>query len=133
MEGQRKMTLTLGLRYSPTTMIGEVRHQMYNLINPFQPGGTFAPVTTSTASNPSLRNWDPRIGVAWDPFADHKTSVRASFGMFHNVLFSRDLNYWLQPPFLTATQTAAQGLQYPALFSNLGPGNNTVTVPTNGS
>ena len=128
-----KMTLTLGLRYSPTTMIGEVRHQMYNLINPFQPGGTFAPVTTSTASNPSLRNWDPRIGLAWDPFADHKTSVRASFGMFHNVLFSRDLNYWLQPPFLTATQTAAQGLLYPALFSNLGPGNNTVTVPTNGS
>ncbi len=128
-----KLTVTAGLRYSPTTMISEVRHQMYNLINPFQPGGAFVPVTTSSASNPSLRNWDPRVGVAWDPFADHKTSVRASFGMFHNVLFSRDLNYWLQPPFLTATQTSAQGLLYPALFSNLGAGSNTVTVPTNGS
>lgn len=128
-----KLTLTLGLRYSPTTMIGEVRHQMYNLINPFQPGGKFVPVTTSSASNPSVRNWDPRIGVAWDPFADHKTSVRASFGMFHNVLFSRDLNYWLQPPFLTATQTSAQGLLYPVPYSNLGPGSNTVNVPTNGT
>jgi hypothetical protein len=128
-----KLTVNLGLRYSPTTMIGEVRHQMYNLIDPTTPGGKWVPVTTSTASNPSLRNFDPRIGVAWDPFADHKTSVRASFGMFHNVLFSRDLNYWLQPPFLTATQTSAQGLLYPNLFSNLGPGANVVNVPTNGT
>ncbi|MBV9503733.1 MAG: TonB-dependent receptor, partial [Acidobacteriia bacterium] len=128
-----KLTLTLGLRYSPTTMIGEVRHQMYNLLNPFVPGGAFVPVKTETASNPSLRNFDPRLGLAWDPFADHKTSLRASFGMFHNVLLSRDLNYWLQPPFLTATQTSAQGLLYPNLFSNLGPGSNVVVVPTNGT
>jgi hypothetical protein len=128
-----KFTLNLGLRYSPTTMIGEVRHQMYNLIDPTVPGGKYVPVTTSTATNPSLRNFDPRIGLAWDPFADHKTSVRASFGMFHNVLYSRDLNYWLQPPFLTATQTALAGLLYPNLFSNLGPGANVVNVPTNGT
>ena len=128
-----KLTVNLGLRYSPTTMIGEIRHQMYNLINPTVPGGEFVPVKTSTATNPSLRNWDPRVGLAWDPFADHKTSVRASFGMFHNVVFSRDLNYWLQPPFLTATQTSAQGLLYPNLFSNLGPGANVVNVPTGGT
>jgi hypothetical protein len=128
-----KLTLTLGLRYSPTTMIGEVRHQMYNLLNPFVPGGKFVPVSAESASNPSLRNLDPRIGLAFDPSSDHKTSVRASFGVFHNVLLSRDLNYWLQPPFLTATQTSAQGLLYPNLFSNLGPGANVVNVPTNGT
>ncbi|HEY7388376.1 MAG TPA: TonB-dependent receptor [Bryobacteraceae bacterium] len=128
-----KLTLTYGIRYSPTTIISDVRHQMYNLIDPYTPGGEFVPVTTSSASNPSLRNWDPRVGLAWDPFADHKTSIRASFGMFHNVLLSRDLNYWLQPPFLTATQTSAQGLLYPSLFSNLGPGANVVNVPTNGT
>src|SRR5215471_9173447 len=128
-----KLTLTLGLRYTPTTTVGEVRHQMYNLLNPFVPGGKFVPVSTESASNPSLRNFDPRIGLAFDPSSDHKTSIRASFGMFHNVLFSRDLNYWLQPPFLTATQTSAQGLLYPNLFSNLGPGSNVVNVPTNGT
>ena len=128
-----KLTVNAGLRYSPTTMIGENKHLMYNLINPTVPGGSFVPVTTETATNPSLRNWDPRIGLAYDPFANHKTSIRASFGMFHNVVYSRDLNYWLQPPFLTATQTSAQGLAYPLLFSNLGPGNNSITVPTNGS
>lgn len=132
-KAESKLTVTLGLRYSPTTKIGETRHLMYNLINPTVPGGKFVPVPYETATNPSLRNWDPRVGLAFDPFADHKTSIRASFGMFHNVLFSRDLNYWLQPPFLTATQTSAQGLAYPFLFSNLGPGSNTITVPTDGS
>jgi hypothetical protein len=129
----RKLTVTAGLRYSPTTMIGEVRHLMYNLLDPTKPGGQYVPVPNETATNPSLRNWDPRVGLAYDPFSDHKTSIRASFGMFHNVLYSRDLNYWLQPPFLTATQTSAQGLAYPNLFSNVGPGNNTISVPTNGS
>ena len=30
-----KLTVTAGLRYSPTTSIGEVNHLMYNLINPY--------------------------------------------------------------------------------------------------
>ena len=80
------------------------------------------PVTQETANNPSLKNWDPRLGLAFDPFSDHKTSIRASFGMFHNVLYSRDLNHWLQPPFLTATQTSAQGLLYPELVLEPRPG-----------
>ncbi len=128
-----KLTLNLGLRYSPTTSIGEVRHQMFDIIAP--PVGNFVSVKQETASNPSLRNWDPRIGLAWDPFSDHKTSVRASFGVFHNVVYSRDLNHWLQPPFLTATQTAAQGLQYPALFSNVPVATDptAVPIPTNGT
>ena len=104
-------------------MIGENKHLMYNLINP-----TSSRVEASYPSPPRLRpirrcrNWDPRIGVAYDPFADHKTSIRASFGMFHNVIYSRDLNYWLQPPFLTATQTSAQGLAYPYAVLEPRPG-----------
>jgi hypothetical protein len=132
-KASNRLTVTAGVRYSPTTMIGEQGHLMYNLVNPYVAGGQYVPVTTSTATNPSLKNWDPRVGIAYDPFADHKTSIRASFATFHNVLFSRDLNYWLQPPFLTATQTSAQGLSYPNPFSNLGAGSGTITVPTNGS
>ena len=126
-----KLTLNVGIRYSPTTVISETRHLMYNLVNP--PFGQYVPVTQESANNPSLRNWDPRLGLAFDPFSDHKTSIRAGFGMFHNVLYSRDLNYWLQPPFLTATQTSAQGLIYPNLFSNVPAGSGTISVPTNGS
>jgi len=106
-----KLTVNIGLRYEPTTEIGEVRHVQLQLLNP--PYGTsWTPESTSTQSNPSFRNWDPRVGLAWDPFSDHKTSIRAGFGLFHNVIYSRDLNNWLQPPFLIATQTAALGVQY---------------------
>ena len=37
-------------------------------------------------TNPSWKNFDPRVGFAYDPFSDHKTSIRGGFGMFHEVL-----------------------------------------------
>lgn len=125
-----RLTINLGLRYEPTTIISQVRHQMLNLKN--LPQGTYEPVTQATASNPSLKNFDPRIGLAWDPFANHKTSVRATFGIFHSVIFSRDTNHWLQPPFYTATQTANSSppLVFPLLYSNV-PRN--VQAPLDGS
>ncbi len=130
-----KLTLNLGVRYSPTTKINSVRHLMYDQINP--PFSAFTPVTTNTAANPSLRNWDPRIGFAYDPFSDHKTSIRASFGMFHNVLFSRDTNHWLQPPFATASQTPTDGVLFTGTCAtscspfNLPAGSGSVTIPQN--
>ena len=33
-------------------------------------------------NNPTTKNFEPRIGLAWDPFKDGKTSVRAGFGIF---------------------------------------------------
>jgi hypothetical protein len=35
---------------------------------------------------------DPRIGVAWDVGADHKTVIRAHVGRYHDALFSSRLN-----------------------------------------
>ena len=40
-------------------------------------------------NNPSLRNFDPRFGFAYDPFNDHKTSIRGGFGVFHNPVQPR--------------------------------------------
>src|SRR2546429_9008943 len=33
-------------------------------------------------SNPTLRNFEPRIGLSWDPFGSGKTAISAGFGMF---------------------------------------------------
>jgi hypothetical protein len=128
-----RLTINIGLRYSPESLIHEVGHVEQDLIN--APYGNWVPVTQSTAVNPSYKNWDPRFGIAYDPFADHKTSIRASFGEFHSVLYSRDLNFWLEPPFLTDSQTttatsltgAPAPPTFPIPYSNLPAGAATLT------
>jgi hypothetical protein len=34
------------------------------------------------ASNPTTKNFEPRIGFSWDPFKDGKTALRAGYGLF---------------------------------------------------
>jgi hypothetical protein len=77
-------------------------------------------------------------------FGDHKTAIRASFGEFHSVIYSRDENFWLEPPFLTDLQTpsavtltgapAPVGAAFPTPFTNLPVNAATLTsIPQNGS
>src|SRR5215831_17460509 len=97
------LTVNIGLRYefvtNPTTNV----HTLNTLINP--PFGTFQKVPNVFASNPATKNFDPRIGIAWDPFKDHKTAIRAGFGLFHNVIGPREFGAqsYNNPPFQTGT------------------------------
>ena len=74
-----RLTLNLGLRYEMTTVPTEVQGKLSNL-------RTMTSPTIFTGSpyfkNPTLRNFEPRVGLAWDPFGDGKTSVRGAFGFF---------------------------------------------------
>jgi hypothetical protein len=127
-----KLTVNYGLRYAPQTMISMIDHKAYALLN--APYGNYVPVNTVFAKNPSLRNFDPRVGIAYDPFADHKTSIRASFGAYHEIIDIHDTLYTLAPPYLSATQTntSTPAVQFPFPFTNV-PAGTGVVVSQNGS
>ena len=82
-------------------------------------------------SNPSLKNLDPRVGFAWDPFKDHKTSIRAGAGVFHDPIQVRNYHpaYIFAGPFQTAVSFCVFGppCSYPTPFLGI-----TVPIPTIG-
>jgi TonB dependent receptor len=94
-----RLTVSAGLRYefvtNPTTNV----HPLNTVIHP--PFGTFERVPNVFGSNPATKNFDPRIGVAWDPFGDHKTAIRAGFGIFYNPIRARTYasGYYFNPPY----------------------------------
>jgi outer membrane receptor protein involved in Fe transport len=110
-----KLTLTLGLRYEPATNPTDATATLYQVANP--PYGPFQQESTFFQHNPYMKDWDPRFGFAYDPFKDHKTSVRGGFGIFFDPSTARLLgscSYGL-PPAYVLTQTSPT---YPIPFLN---------------
>ncbi len=73
------LTINLGLRYEMATVPTEVQGKLTVLrhLTDTQPH-----LGDRLFSNPTLRNFEPRVGFSWDPFRDGKTFLSAGFGMF---------------------------------------------------
>src|SRR5438034_9239976 len=92
----------MGLRYEYVTNPTTAVHPLNAVINP--PFGTFQRVPNVFATTPATRNFDPRIGFAYDPFSDHKTAIRGGFGIFFNPIHARTYasGYYFNPPYALA-------------------------------
>lgn len=115
----RRLTLNLGLRYELNTRYSDVQNRL-TLFDPSYPGGRLliaggskawvpapAPaVVDSGVSTPrgllpnDANNWAPRVGLAFRPFGDSSMAVRASYGVFYDVVELQDVRTFVRnPPF----------------------------------
>jgi hypothetical protein len=84
------LTANLGLRYEIATVPSETSGRLASLQHLTDPTVI---VHSPLYSNPTLRNFEPRIGFAWDPFGNAKTAVRGGFGMFDVQAFPANLRH----------------------------------------
>ena len=96
-----RLTLNLGFRYDyDTNPVGWAfgNQPMTTLVGSFLPpvgfqapasGSPFTPVKHVFARNVNVKNFEPRFGFAFDPFKDHKTSIRGGVGIFDDPTSGR--------------------------------------------
>src|SRR3989454_488951 len=106
------LTLNLGLRYEFFTVPFDkdgLDAYLPDLMAPATvPGGLFV--------NPSLRNFAPRLGFAWDVGGDGRTAIRGGSGLYYDTdgPYNSSLGFAIpSPPFAPAVNVVGAGIPFP--------------------
>ncbi len=98
---RRNLTVRAGLRYEFTNGWNEADGRAANYITNGEGVLKTAPVLGKSlfTTNNATHLLGPRVGLAWDPFSDGKTAVRAGYGIYYSLI--DDLSFLLNslPPY----------------------------------
>jgi hypothetical protein len=108
---QKNLTVNLGVRYEMVTVPTESQNRISNLRNLTD---AVPHVGSPFFENPTLRNFEPRLGLAWNPHGG-KTLVRGGFGMFDVLPLPYEFNLSFQRAVPFVHSIFANTLQ-PGLF-----------------
>jgi hypothetical protein len=105
------LTLNLGLAWNLTTPISEVDNRQAD----FDPATAQFLVSGQNAGKWAGIQFDktalePRIGLAWKPFNNDKTAVRAGYAIYHDSSWSQGAQgLWQNPPYYAESDSFAFG------------------------
>ena len=114
----KRLTLTLGVRYEYNTPKSDTLGRTFSVVPgdqstrfPNAPVGLVFPGDKGAPRGvnfPDRHDWAPRIGFAWNPDGNGKTSIRGGFGIFYDILKAEDnFQFNGQPPFFSLANISA--------------------------
>lgn len=136
----RRLTLNLGLRYELLPGFTERDHLLLtfipgrqSVISPTLPNGLLHngdPGVPDTLFPTEKKNFAPRLGLAWDPLGDGKTSVRAGYGIFYDEsALVQTYNVFQAPDFQPIAVRILPGILSPGSFADPFGGNSPFRPP----